>query len=188
MVSTRTLTRAVFLTPAPLLRTQLPSSRPLLPVPLTHPTSGICRCGSLSSMTILILFLWRTASALHSSAPHHLLCEAFLDHTIFPNLAISLNLALLCASQSSSTKVLAHPASSCQRVSPSTVGPSVWSAGPPPASSLVSVPTNKISAPVLLPREASPDVCVHWGQQVPLWCTLRVLIINYLSPPLDFSL
>lgn len=98
--------RAVFLTQTPLLRTQLPSSRPFLPVPLTHPGFSICRCGSLSSTAILILFLWRTASALHSSAPHHLFCETFLDHTISRNPDISPNLALPCASQSSSTKAL----------------------------------------------------------------------------------
>lgn len=72
-----------------------------------HPGSSICRCRSLSSTAFLLLFLWRTASALHSSGRHHLLCEVFLDHTISPNPDISPNLALPFpgASQSSSTRV-----------------------------------------------------------------------------------
>lgn len=143
------------LDPDPNPPTQPPSSRPFLPLPHTHPTFNFVPAAAFLPWTFL--FLWRTASGLHSGAQHHLLSEAFLDHTVSPNPHISPDLALAFLCLPEPLSLSAGPASSCQRVSPSTWCPQPGlRALPPPPVWLLFQQTKS-----LLPRETSPETCLQ---------------------------
>lgn len=140
------------------------SPRPFRLAPVTNLTSDICTHSNLSWTALLTLFNWITPTCLSRVSPTSLHCEDFLGFTTSPN-PDEHGASLLCTFPSRSIRV-----SPCQWVSPPTVVPSDWSAGPPSTFCLVNSPASS-KLPLWVYSSGKPVLTCASPQDSKFLCT-----------------